>query len=78
MKSFISAFDNLPKIVKIILALPGLDIIWAIYRIVKGVAYKNNTTLIAGIVWLFVGWAITWILDIITLATKNTLLFAEK
>ncbi len=78
MKSFISAFDNLPKIVKIILALPGLDIVWAIYRIVKGIAYKNNVTLIAGIVWLLVGWAITWILDIVTLVTKDTLLFAEK
>ena len=78
MKSFISAFDNLPKIVKIILALPGLDIVWAIYRIVKGIAYKNNVTLIAGTVWLLVGWAITWILDIVTLVTKDTLLFAEK
>lgn len=78
MKDLVSALDNLPKIVKIILALPGLDIVWAIYRIVKGIAYKNNVTLIAGIVWLFVGWAITWILDIVTLVTKETLLFAEK
>lgn len=78
MKDLVSALDNLPKIVKIILALPGLDIVWAIYRIVKGIAYKNNVTLIAGIVWLLVGWAITWILDIVTLVTKNTLLFAEK
>ncbi len=78
MKDLVSALDNLPKIVKIILALPGLDIVWAIYRIVKGIAYKNNVTLIAGIVWLLVGWAITWILDIVTLVTKDTLLFAEK
>ena len=33
----IKAFDILPKIVKILLALPVLDIVWAIYRIVKGV-----------------------------------------
>ena len=33
---FVSAMDGLSKIVKIILCLPFLNIIWAIYRIVKG------------------------------------------
>ena len=67
MKDLIAAFDKLPKIVKIILALPGLDIVWALYRIVKGAVYKNFTTLIAGIVWLLAGWAILWIIDIVSI-----------
>lgn len=77
MKDLIAAFDKLPKIVKIILALPGLDIVWALYRIVKGAVYKNYTTLIAGIVWLLAGWAILWIIDIVSLILKDSLLFAE-
>ena len=32
--AFVNWMDNLPLWAKIILALPGLDIIWAIYRIV--------------------------------------------
>ena len=77
MKDLIAACDKLPKIVKIILALPGLDIVWALYRIVKGAVYKNFTTLIAGIVWLLAGWAILWIIDIVSLILKDSLLFAE-
>lgn len=77
MKELLEAFDNLPKIVKIIFALPGLDVIWAIYRIVKGVLNKNMVTLVAGLVWLFAGWAILWIADIVMLAMKDKLLFAD-
>ena len=77
MKELLEAFDNLPKIVKIIFALPGLDVIWAVYRIVKGVLNKNMVTLVAGLVWLFAGWAILWIADIIMLAMKDKLLFAD-
>ncbi|MGN1042831.1 MAG: hypothetical protein ACI4SK_05050 [Christensenellales bacterium] len=77
MKELLEAFDNLPKIVKIIFALPGLDVIWAVYRIVKGVLNKNMVTLVAGLVWLFAGWAILWIADIVMLAMKDKLLFAD-
>lgn len=52
MKDFVKAMDELPLVLKVILALPALDIVWAIYRIVKGVAYDNVVTLIAGILWM--------------------------
>ncbi len=76
MKDFIKAMDDLPLILKIILALPALDIVWGIYRIVKGVAYKNVVTLIFGILWIIPGSVICWILDIVTLLLNNQLLFA--
>ncbi len=76
MKDFIKAMDDLPLILKIILALPALDIVWGIYRIVKGVAYKNVVTLIFGILWIIPGSVICWILDIVTLLLTNKLLFA--
>ena len=76
MKSFIKAMDELPLVLKIILAIPMLDIVWAIYRIIKGVAYKNVVTLIAGILWIIPGSVFCWILDIVFLATTHKLLFA--
>ncbi|MFA6692218.1 MAG: hypothetical protein WCR73_00520 [Acholeplasmataceae bacterium] len=78
MKEFVKAMDGLPWIVKIILALPGIDgFAWGIYRLVKGISSNNMTLIIAGIVWILVGWAILWILDLFTLITqKNVTIFA--
>ena len=73
----IKAFDELPKIVKIIFALPFLDIIWAIYRIIKGACTKNTVTLVAGIIWVVFGCFITWVLDIIYLILDKQPLFTE-
>jgi len=61
MNDLVKTFDNLPLIVKIILALPFIDgIAWGIYRIAKG-------RIIAGLVWILVGWSILWIIDMITI-----------
>ena len=78
MKEFVKAMDGLPWIVKIILALPGIDgFAWGIYCLVKGISSNNMTLIIAGIVWILVGWAILWILDLFTLITqKNVTIFA--
>ena len=71
MKDFIKAMDNLPWIVKLILCLPALDIVWAIYRIVKGVATKS------GILWIVPGIAIGWLIDLIsTIVAGKPILFA--
>lgn len=69
MKELINAFDNLPLIVKIILAIPALDIIWSIYRIVRALDEKDTIALIVAIILCFV--PITWILDIICIALKG-------
>ena len=66
MKDLIKLVDDLPWIVKIILALPGLDIVWAIYRIIKGYVKKDGVLLIIGVIWVLLGWAITWIFDLVT------------
>jgi len=58
MKDYIKLIDGLPFILKLILALPILDgIAYGIYRIAKG-------KLILGIIWIFVGAAILWIIDL--------------
>ncbi len=64
---FIKAFDELPFLVKVLFALPFLNILWAIYRIVKGVCTENYVMLIVGLVWIFAGTSICWILDLVFL-----------
>lgn len=66
MKDLVNGFDNLPWIIKIIFALPGLDFLWGIYRLAKGIDRKDNVLILSGIVWIATGWAILWIIDLIT------------
>ncbi len=67
MKKVVKAMDEFPLWLKVILALPILDIVWAVYRIIKGAAYGKVSLVIWGIVWIILGWAIFWIIDIISL-----------
>ena len=75
MDNFIKSYDELPQIAKIIFALPFLDIIWAIYRIVKGVNTNNVLMIIVGILWIIPGSVVCWILDLVfTIMDKQPLL----
>ncbi len=65
MKNFVKWFDESPLWVKIVFALPILDIVWAIYRIVKGAAYGKVWTLVGGILWIVLGWIALWLVDLI-------------
>ena len=62
----IEAIDKLPLWLKIVFCIPFLDIIWAIYRIVKGIENKNVLLIVVGILWIIPGGAICWIADMIT------------
>ena len=73
----VKALDKLPKLVKIILAIPALDVVWAVYRIIKGVCKKHLITLVVGILWIVPGIAIGWIVDIISLLLFDKLLLAD-
>ncbi len=76
MKNFIKTMDNLPWILKLIFALPFLDgLVWGIYRIVKGINKNDGLMIVAGIIWLLVGWAILWIIDIITIILYKKVTF---
>ena len=66
MKDLIKTFDRLPTILKLIFCIPALDIIWAIYRIVKGVATNNILLLVIGILWIVPGAVFCWIFDLVT------------
>ena len=63
---YCAAIDKLPWILRLIFALPVLDgIIYGIYRICSGVASGSVLKIVMGIVWIFAGAAIFWIIDII-------------
>ena len=64
---FVKWMDKAPLWLKVVFALPFLDIVWAIYRLVKGVCTGKMTTLLGGILWLLAGWAILWIIDIVSI-----------
>ena len=72
LNELIRSFDSLPKIVKLILAIPALDIIWVIYRIIKSVNDNNMLGIILGVVLLFVGVPFLWLIDIICIIMKDT------
>ncbi len=65
MKDYVKFIEGLPFIVKLIFALPILDgILYGIYRIAKG-------SVILGIIWIFVGAAILWIIDLISVIVNG-------
>lgn len=71
MKDIIKAFDNLPLIVKIILALPGIAIIWQIYRLLKSISDGNVFGIILAIVLLVAGPTFFWIIDLVCIILKG-------
>ena len=62
---FVAAMDGLPWIVKVLLCIPVLDIVWAVYRIVKGISKKDAFMVVVGVLWIIPGCVFCWIIDII-------------
>lgn len=77
MEELVKTFDNLPKLVKVILALPFLDIVWAVYRLCKSIAKKNTLGIVLGILLLFICPAILWIVDIITIIVMDKVIWVD-
>lgn len=71
MKGMVKWFENCPVWLKIIFALPVLDIIWAVFRIVKGAAYGKVGLIVVGILWILLGWALLWVVDIVSIIIKK-------
>lgn len=77
MKGIIKGFEGLPKIVKVILALPVLDIVWAFYRLCRSLHRNNALGTVLAIVMLFVCPALFWLVDIITILVANKVLWID-
>ena len=66
LKKLIKTIDKLPKSAKILLCLPFLDIVWAVYRIIKGVIKNDIAGVLIGVLWVIGGLTITWVFDLVT------------
>lgn len=77
MQEYINAFDNLPLVVKIIFALPMLDILWAIYRLCKSLSKQNTVGIVLAVLMLIVCPTLFWLVDIITLAFTGKVLWID-
>lgn len=71
MKALIDALAGLPKIVKLILCIPALDIVWTIYRLCRSLEKKNMVGTILAIVLLIVGIPWVWLIDLICVLVKG-------
>ncbi len=77
MKGFVKAMDNLPKLVKIILALPVLDIVWAVYRLCRSISKHSTLGIVLAIIMIIVCPVLFWLVDIITIILSNRVLWID-
>ena len=71
MKDFMKALDELPWYIKLVLCIPMLDIVWAIYRIAKSYYAENTTGIVVGVLCIFPGAALVWLFDAIYVAVNK-------
>ena len=71
MKALIDAMAGLPKLVKLILCIPALDIIWTIYRLCRSIEKKNIVGIVLAVVLLIVGIPFVWLIDLICVLVKG-------
>ncbi len=64
----INTIDNLPLWAKILLALPGVDVCWHIYRIFRSAIKKNTTGIVLAVVLIIVSFSFWWIIDMLCIA----------
>jgi hypothetical protein len=77
MKNLIKAIDSLPTLLKIILALPALDIVWNVYRVARSLANDNLIGAVLGAVLIVVGIPFMWLVDILTLLFTGDVLWID-
>ena len=77
MKSFIKWMKEAPKLIKIIFALPFLDIVWNIYRLARSIDKKSVLGIVIAILLIVIGWSFLWILDLITIIVGNKVLWID-
>lgn len=75
MKGLIKWFDDAPLLVKIILALPVLNITWGVYRLCSAITSGNVLQIVLAIILLVAGPTVWWIVDIIAIILTGRILW---
>lgn len=71
MKGFIDAMDNLPLILKVVFAIPMLDIVWVIYRLCRSIDKQSTFGILLAVLLIFIGIPFLWLIDIVTILVKG-------
>ncbi|MEG1499776.1 MAG: hypothetical protein RR400_01740 [Clostridia bacterium] len=77
MKGFVKGMDGLALWAKILLALPVLDIVWVVYRLVRSISKKNTIGIVFAIILIVVGLPILWLIDMITIIVSNKVVWVD-
>lgn len=77
MENFIKTMDDFPLIWKVLLALPFIDIIWVVYRIIKSVVKQSTFGIILGVIIVIIGIPFLWLIDMITLIAINKVIWID-
>ena len=72
MDSIIKTFDNLPRILKLILCIPAIAIVWMIYRVCRSLAKQNIVGVVLAIVLIFCA-PFMWLVDLICILLKGSI-----
>lgn len=71
MKDFISTMDGLSKLAKIVLAIPFLDIIWVIYRLIRSIDKNDTLGIILAVILIIIGIPFLWLIDIVCIIIND-------
>ncbi len=73
----VKTFDDLPKWLKIVLALPFLDIVWVVYRLFRSVEKNDIVGIVLAVLLLVFGIPFLWLVDIITIVLQDKVLWID-
>ena len=73
----VSAFDNLPKWAKVVLALPFLDVVWVVYRLFRSIEKNDVLGIVLAVLAIFIGIFFLWLVDIITIVLQDRVLWID-
>lgn len=71
MKDFIVTMDGLSKLAKIVLAIPFLDIIWVVYRLIRSIDKNDTVGIILAVILIIIGIPFLWLIDIVCIIIND-------
>lgn len=77
MEKFVKWMDSQSLLVKVIFAIPLLDILWVAYRLVKSLVKKSVLGIVLAILLFVIGLPWLWLVDIITLIVAGKVIWVD-
>lgn len=72
---FVKWMDGNSLLLKIILAIPALDILWVVYRLIKSIEAKKTLEVVLAVLLIVIGIPFLWLVDIVTLVLSKKVLW---